>query len=82
MERVDAQTRAGGTTTCVPERCMGGGKALSVQTRGLVVRKKNLLEQIRKEPRVWPRQTLGLDARAIVVESERSGWPLRPQGPQ
>ena len=27
-------------------------------------------------PRVWPRPRLGLDARAIVVESEHSGWLL------
>ena len=43
--------------------------------------KKNLLEiQIHKEgPRVWPRQRLGPDACAIVVESEHSGWPLSAQ---
>jgi hypothetical protein len=45
------------------------------------VRRKKLTRRTYTQGRSqsWPRQRLGLDARAIVVESERSGWPLSAQ---
>jgi hypothetical protein len=63
-----------------PEQCVRGNSIVSTNMRACSAQKK--LTNRKEGPRVWPSQRLGLDAHAIVVEREHSGWLLRPQGPQ